>query len=362
MKKFGICAVCLFLLLGMVGCADEIQEGPQLLDPAGVKVSTTVVQRDSIYRAESFPGEIVPYVEELSFVSDGKLGEFCVLPGEMVEQGQVLAVLDEASIQSQIESIENTIYETSTLGSYKDRQTAADIGIAKVELEKMRAANASQQACAEKELEIQKMELQLKQTQELRTMEINNKYKSLQTLKENMRNTRIVAPFSGRIVYVRNISSGASVRSYDTMLCIADDTRATLRIKFGVDNQFYEPDKLYAQIMDKSYDLIYHPYDKDVYTSMILSGAQLDARFTVVAEPGEVELGQYAVVMALYNYQEDVLTIPVNALYQDRNGKYVYKMVDGKRERCDITTGLATETKVEVLTGLTEGDVVCVGN
>jgi multidrug efflux pump subunit AcrA (membrane-fusion protein) len=280
----------------------------------------------------------------------------------VVEKGQVLAILDEASIRSQIESIENTIYETTTLGSYKDRQTAADIGIAKVELQKMRAANASEQACAEKELEIQKMELQLKQTQELRNMEVSNKYKSLQTLKESMKHTRIVAPFSGRIVYIRDIKRGASVRSYDTMLCIADDTRVTLRIQFDVDNQFREPDKMYAQIMDEKYDLIYHPYDKEVYTSMILSGAQLDARFTVVAEPGEVEIGQYAVVMALYNYQEDVLTIPVNALYQDRNGKYAYKMVDGKRVRCDITTGFATETKVEVLTGLTEGDVVCVND
>jgi len=64
--------------------------------------------------------------------------------------------------------------------------------------------------------------------------------------------------------------------------------------------------------------------------------------------------------MIINGYKDNVLTIPVNALYQDAGGRYVYKMSDGKRIRCDVSVGSVNSTKVEITEGLEEGDLVYV--
>ena len=362
MKKIFAWTLCLLILVGITGCGNEVQTAPELLEPVGVKMSTASVQRDTVYTVKTYDGELVPYVEELHFVSDGKLGEILVLPGDLVKKGQVLATLDEESVNKQIAALDDEIYEISSLGKYSDRQAAANIGIAKTELEKMRAEGASQQKCAEKELEIQKLELSLKQAQELRNMELGNKYTAMNKLKESLKTTQITAPFDGRIVYVRSIKQGASVQGYSTVMCIADESRLTLQIDFELEGTFTTADKVYAQILDKTYDITYQPYDQAEYMSLLLSGKQMKSQFSIDAEPGELESGLFAVVMVLDNYKEDVLTIPVNALYRDQNGRHVYKLVDGQRVRCDVTVGTITETKIEILEGLEEGDVICVND
>ena len=85
----------------------------------------------------------------------------------------------------------------------------------------------------------------------------------------------------------------------------------------------------------------------------------LSSKF-VLEENAEVESGQYAVVKIWTVGTENVLTIPVNALYRDQKGYYVYKIIDGERVRCDIKEGLVSEVKAEILEGLEEGDVVYV--
>ena len=55
-----------------------------------------------------------------------------------------------------------------------------------------------------------------------------------------------------------------------------------------------------------------------------------------------------------------MLTVPVNALYRDETGQYVYRMEDGKRVRCEVEVGMTSDVKAEILEGLQEGDEVYV--
>ncbi len=56
--------------------------------------------------------------------------------------------------------------------------------------------------------------------------------------------------------------------------------------------------------------------------------------------------------------QAAALTIPVEALFSEGGTDYVYVLKDGKLNKAEITVGATTDTEVEVLDGLTEGDVV----
>lgn len=52
------------------------------------------------------------------------------------------------------------------------------------------------------------------------------------------------------------------------------------------------------------------------------------------------------------------LTIPVEALFSEGGTDYVYVVAGGKLEKTEITVGAQTDTEVEVLSGLEEGDEV----
>ena len=49
-----------------------------------------------------------------------------------------------------------------------------------------------------------------------------------------------------------------------------------------------------------------------------------------------------------------------NAIYADENGSYVYRVEGEQHVRCDVTVGITTVSKVEILAGLQEGDEVYV--
>ncbi len=52
------------------------------------------------------------------------------------------------------------------------------------------------------------------------------------------------------------------------------------------------------------------------------------------------------------------LTIPVEALFSEGGTDFVYVVKDGKLNKTEITVGATTDTQVEVLEGLADGDVV----
>lgn len=362
MKKICVWLLSLLIVFSMAGCSEVPVDPPALLEPAGVTVSVAQAKIETICTVQTYSGEIVPYVEELYFISDGKLDQFHVQLGDTVEAGQVLATLQTASTQSEIEKLEEETYRTSTLGLYNDRKATANIEIAKVELERLQTEGASDSECRAKEHEIKQMELDLRQTQQLRQMELDYKYSNLQTLRQKLETSQLVAPFSGQIVYLSSISSGGSVKGYTTVIGLADTSKLTLQTDFINESDLADAASVCVKVMDKEYGITYLPYDETEYLTLMLSGEDMKSYFSVDAPAGEIEAGQSAMIVALFDYRENVLTIPLNALYRDREGRHVYKIVDGQRIRCSVTVGAITETKVEILEGLEEGDVIYVNN
>ena len=210
-KKCFIWILLLLTVLGFVGCSEEASVAPELLDPIGVKATTTKAQYDSIYTIETYDAQIVPYLEELSFSMDGKLDEMQVMLGDYVTEGQVLATLQEDDLLEQIDTLKDEIYSISKLGEYEDRQISADIEIAKINLEKLRAEGATVQSCSLQELEIKKLELRLAQAKEERQTKINYQWNNLSELQKTLENNQITAPFSGRVAYVNPLRSGKSL-------------------------------------------------------------------------------------------------------------------------------------------------------
>jgi len=59
--------------------------------------------------------------------------------------------------------------------------------------------------------------------------------------------------------------------------------------------------------------------------------------------------------------EPNALSIPREALHSENAKPFVYKVVDGKLQRTDVTTGTINLTQVAILSGLREGESVAVG-
>jgi len=360
MKQKLIGLLVLLLCLSGCGTAEPEKPVPELLEPVGVKLSTVPVQVGDLVDADVYEGAVVPHVEELQFTVDGTLEEVHVLLGEVVQAGEVLMTLSEDRIYEQIETLEQEAYRISALGDLTDRQKQSKIDIAKAELERLRKSFGSKEDIQKKELEVQQLELDLRQAQELRQLELNAKYSAAEAQRSKLGYSELTAPFSGRVVYVGPSRPGTSVLGYTTVICLADDSRPHISTAYISEGIVKSAEQIYARILDRDYMLTYMPYDNSEYITKTLAGETVETRFTADAEPEEIECGQFAAVVVVHREKKQVPYIPVNAVHSGTGGKYVYLMEDGQRVIRNVTLGIVTDAKAEILEGLEEGDLVYV--
>ncbi|MCL4078198.1 efflux RND transporter periplasmic adaptor subunit [Coriobacteriia bacterium Es71-Z0120] len=74
-----------------------------------------------------------------------------------------------------------------------------------------------------------------------------------------------------------------------------------------------------------------------------------------------VLLGMNGTAEIVVESLQDVLSVPIEAVLDDAGTSYVYTVRDGKAKRVEVTTGRMTETRAEIVSGLTAGDEVIVG-
>ena len=374
MKKYGLFLAAVLLTGLFAGCGKEnlpAASVPELLEPVGVQIDTAVVQYDNmievIYksepdgsRGEVYESRVLPYVEAVSFEVSGTLDKLLVIQGDEVKKGQVLAKLDPERINEQVGSLRDQINNLNTVGGYDDRQKNADIKIAQIELKMMRESGATEEACRVKELDIEILETQLKQAQEQRALEIRELERQISKISEGLGDIELTAPFDGRIVWTNNSMQtygSKHVSANDPIFYIADDTRLSIESDYMSGHVLNNLERVYALVNGQEYELTYVPYTNEEFARMVRSG-NLKTRFTFVGSTEDLQGGEMAYIIPVKNSRENVLTIPANALFQAYGVSYVKKIVDGEQQRVDVTVGLITDSKVEILSGLQEGDVV----
>lgn len=315
MKRKICFLLSLFILLSLSACQKNKQTVPELLEPVGIRVDLVPVETDTICSVRTYEGSIVPHVEQLQFQTNGILKAVNVSLGDQVTKGQILAVLSEDALLEQIEALETEIEQVRTLGDFSDRLAQADIAIAKAELEKMIAWGTWENPRRLKELEIQKLEQNLHQEQELRSLQMEHLEKKLEDLREQAGKNVLIAPCDGTIAYLDLPAKDSAVQGYKTVICIADETKLYLQTDFISNAAIQEFDRICCRIEDQEYELTYVPYDMQAYFQLSFLGEKVKTRFLVQASEGKLTIGQHAVVLATEQYKENVLTIPANALY-----------------------------------------------
>ncbi len=361
-KRIGLAALILAAAL-LAGCAQETAVVPELMEPVGVQSDVATAYVGEIYDIAHFDASVVAYVEELFFEVDGSVETINIYPGKLVEEGEVLIELNQKSIVERAEQLRREIEYAEQDNAYSDALTGLDIEMLNVELRQMQAQGADETQIALKKNEIAQKQAALEQTRALREPELAVKKEELKELEASLDKNVLRAPFSGRIIYGKQIVQGSWVTAYDPLFYIADDSRITVRSEYVSEGMLNAASRLYAKIGGGEYEIKNRPIDQKEYIATVLAGETVmtEYDFTAGAEELEgVEAGQYAAVCVVSRYIPDALLIPGGAILRDAAGQYVYVDENGARVKRAVEVGMTTDGMSQITAGLKEGEVVYV--
>jgi len=168
----------------------------------------------------------------------------------------------------------------------------------------------------------------------------------------------IIAPFSG-IIGKRGIS-GSSLGSENTIILTLDDYRKIL-----CDLKIPE---VYAAILKKGLKLNakFSAYKNKIYEGKIESVASrvdaqtrsILARAKINNENTEIIPGSLLEIEIIYN-EKEALGVPDTSIMYEGNKKFIYKIIENNIiKKTKIETGIRNKGKLEILSGLNEGDKI----
>ncbi len=346
-----------------------------------VPAAVAIVKRAAIGNSFSVAGEFIPYQEiEMHAKVSGYVRKINVDIGDRVKTGQVLAVLEVPELmaqlqgagagvrrsQQEIERAQNEVArdqaQYAALHANAMRLEQADKArpglIAQQELDDAQAkdrAAAAQVESAKAALSGARQQLEMSQANNTQVSAMSDY-------------TRIVAPFDGVVTW-RYADTGALVQAGTSNSNSAPVVKLAqvnvLRLRIPV------PESLAATVR------VGQPADVAVqatgehFTGHVTrftdaldrSTRTMQVEIDVPNETYKLQPGMYANVALQTQVSPNALTIPIQAV-QHHDGKASVLVVDQQNrvQPREIQTGLEDPTRVEVLSGLTDGERVIVGN
>lgn len=353
-KRALLCAACLLLLLPTSACGGSpAPAAPELLEPAGVTMDTTVVTRGAVWRTDTYEGLVLPVVRELSFSASGVMTGVNICVGSHVKAGDVLASLDVSYAAAALASQREYLAFSEQNEAVAEREQEIRIALAELALEDLRAGGADETAIRLAELQIESMENALRETRTLWEVDHADSLRSLAELEAVIDGSRLVAPCDGTVVACSAMDGGYAMENR-SVLRLAEDGALLISAEGVAAADLNAADEVYAVVGGSRVEIAYPQAESAPPRAKLGS-------FTVADAGGAaVESGMSAVIFVISDRVEDALLVPSSAVRYDGE-TYVYKVVNGAQVRQIVQRGAGNDATVQILSGLEEGDVVYAG-
>lgn len=246
--------------------------------------------------------------------------------GDLVKQGTLLLQVDDAMLQAQYIAAK-AAYEIANTNYERFKSASASDGISKMQVDN-------------NWLQLKSAESQLKQ------------------LETNIQKSKLEAPFSGTITY-RNVEIGSIVGMNAPVGRLTDVSKLKLEISVPESDVNYfqtgndvsiETDLFAGEVFHGKIDFVSDRGD-NAHNYIVKVN---------VANKNESKLkaGMYASVTVNKDLNVSTLTIPRLALIGSAKNPQVYVVENGKASLRNITIALSNGSETEVLSGVTEGELV----
>lgn len=290
---------------------------PPTLDVADVVYYTYTVTRKDIVSQTIQSGYLVSGVQANCFFTKytGQLKNIYVNPGDFVEEGQLIAEMNNGAIEH--------LLRTQKL---------------KVELAQLNYSNSGSAA--------DKLQLEIEQS-------------TLEQYQDEYDGGHVYASMSGQVSFVKTLNPGDTVDPYDVIVTIVDPEKLCVRATVENAGDFFVDDVVSVEVNGDYYDGIVVRTPREEIAEGDSEGNKVYVEFTGDA-PGFGYLGSIGNVTKIKAKSENTLVIPKHVIKTDGDRTYVQVLRNDEKVETDIETGISNAVEIEILSGLSEGEEVIV--
>lgn len=379
--KLNLFLVSTLFLTFFSGCGflpmEEEVLAPPLVEPEQVTYKTEAVKRGYMEKSITVTGYFVPVKMEPHFFrhSSGRLKTFHVGYGDVVKEGDLLAELLTDSLENDITYQQFDVdAKTRSLEYYKE-VSAMDLELAKQELAELESKYAAMKETPDlysveeinniednirkKQVDLQKLELNIQNQIFLKSNELEIAKMKLESLKQQLEKSRLYAKIDGRITFISRHVEGDYIDAFTTVAVISDERelqieyngREASNFKLGMQVEVTIGNEVYTgEVVMNPTSVPYEELDK--YRETV--------RFTLDKIPEGVKRGDSARIKLMLEARDNTLMVPSNAVRLYMGNRIVYVLEDGIRVEKRVETGIEQGNMVEIIDGLTEGELVII--
>jgi membrane fusion protein (multidrug efflux system) len=269
-------------------------------------------------------GTIRPDEEtDLSFETSGKLVGINFMEGTRVKKGDLLAKINDKPLQAQLQKLQ-------------------------VELKLAQEKEFRQRSLLNKDAISQESYDQI-------VTDVQGLKADINLVKARISETELRAPFDG-VIGLRYLSEGAYVNTATKIARLIKNN--PIKIEFSI------PEK-YASEIKIGYPITFvvdgKSYDASVYTiepKIDINMRAISLRALYPNNNDELKSGRYASITLQLSQIDSAKSIPTEALIPEMEGEKVFIYKQGKAQTVKVTTGLRTESRIQITSGLNFGDTL----
>lgn len=309
--------------------AFSVSSSPSRANQRVLNINAEVLKIQTLTDKIISTGSTIPDEEvDLSFEASGKIVVIYLKEGTHVKKGELLAKINDGPLQAQLKKLE------------------AQRPLAKDRMYRQRALlerdAVSQEAFEQVSTEYEKL------------------MADIELVKANIAQTELRAPFDG-VIGLRLVSEGAYA---SPTTIIAKLTKVSpLKIEFSVPESYASEVKEGTPILFRMLTSggTVNEYKAAIYAveSIVDENTRTLKVRARYPNPGEHLLpGRYTSIEIMKREIKDALTIPSEALIPEMGKDIVYVYRGEAAQQAEVKIGLRTESRVQVLEGLSPGDTI----
>jgi macrolide-specific efflux system membrane fusion protein len=308
------------------------------LEPARYIVKTGTVQKTL-----TLNGRITPVASQpVFFEVDGIVTDVRFASGDEVSAGDVIASLSTQDLQYQLDRARLNL-KASQLKTNLAEVTQAQIAVSQAVTEDERRLAEAQLADAQNQAKIHDIEVQLLQE------DVNH-------LEAEIAGRQITAPFDG-VIQSLTVHPGDSIVAFAPIGLLVDPSRLEVTANVTPEVVLQLGVGQAVTVTLPVHQVVFHSAIQSVPTQ--IGATEGNVIRISLPEDFSATSGELATIFIVLQERRNVLTLPPAAIRTFQGRAFVIVAEpDGSRRRYDVQLGLQSDTRVEIVNGVTEGQII----